>query len=406
MYKYTCGITSVIIGREYSIQPLFNYFKEVEFPTNMEVSLYLVIGCDSTFEELLNEKIVELQLDLKYKKIHFLRGNLKLQTNMNWDKWESYVRINEPDKKHRAALYNIEIGLEAAKNNTYIHFVDDDTIPPKNTLKDLLKVYQITNNCGLSSGIYFNKQWGNSKISLSKSEQIRNICGSYKKNTWVGCSIDDLAIENYKDVGFVGNGCMLVSGEDIKSVLPLSEYRDQNDDIAPPDFIICRRIRNMGKIISIVPSVIAQHLDFNGNPVGLHNEYLENIKKSTTNYNFLITNYDKYLNYHSLNKRFDKVIIINYRELYKELPKYLNTLENVEIVQTSIEEICKKYSDYKNYYTLDGETMKHIIMHEAYKLVNRKSDYVMYYYDFLENEIKKIPLLDSTNLKKLLNQTV
>lgn len=402
--KNTCGVVSVIIGREYSLQPLLNYFKEVEVPLNMEVTLYLVMGCDYTFEVLLKDKIKELQLELKYKEIYFLRGNLKLYHNMSWDEWENFTRLKTPHEKHRSALNNIEIGLQAAKNKTYLHFVDDDTIPHKNTIKDLLTSYENIDNCGLVSGLYFNKKWSPPLMSVSDIEQNRGICGSYKKRTWEGCTIDELSVQDYQDMGFVGNGCMLISGEDVKNILPLSEYRDQNDDIAPPDFIICRRIRQNGKKVSIVPSVIPQHLDYNGNPVGLQPEYLENIKKSTTTYNFIVTDYDKYIDYKLLSKKFDKILIISYNELHKQLPKYLNDIENLEIITKSIRGICEQYDDYKNYYKLTGKTMINSVFEEAHKVVNYRSDYIMHYYDKFKNSIFKVPTLDSKNLKKLLNQ--
>jgi len=278
MSNVSCGISTVIIGREFSLTPLLSYFKNVEIPENINTSLYIVLGCNSDFETLLKSKIKELQLDKKYLKIHFIPGNLKCKSNLDWEEWEKVTRQQDPEEKHRAALENIEIGLDAAKEETYVHFVDDDTIPPVNALKDLLKSYQSIDNCGLASGIYFNKTWNEPTISVSAVEASRRIVGSFKKETWKGCSIDDLAIENYQDIGFVGNGCMVVEGSDLKKILPLSEWHEQGDDIAPPDFIICRRIRRLGKIISLVPSVIAEHLDQAGKPVGLTLEYLNNIK--------------------------------------------------------------------------------------------------------------------------------
>ena len=142
MNTVTCGIVSVIIGREFALQPLLNYFKNVDIPIGLDVNLYLVMGCNSSFEITLKEKIKEFKLDTKYKNIYFISGNLKCHPNLNWNEWEDYTRQQDPDTKHKAALYNIEIGLEAAKHETYIHFVDDDTIPPTNALTDLLKSYQ------------------------------------------------------------------------------------------------------------------------------------------------------------------------------------------------------------------------------------------------------------------------
>lgn len=404
MNNLSCGIVSVLIGREFALTPLLDYFKNVEIPEGIDTSLNIVLGCDVDFEVLLKSRIEELDLKSKYKSINFIPGNLKCYTDLSWSEWENYTRKQEPLKKHRAALNNIEIGLNAVKENTYIHFVDDDTIPPNNALKDLLKTYQSNDNCGITSGIYFNKTWVEATAAVSEVEASRRIVGSFQKHKWLNCSIDDLAIENYKDVGFVGNGCMLISGKDVKSILPLSEWREQGDEEAPPDFIICRRIRRLGKIITIVPSVLAQHLDQQGNPVGLSPRYLENVKNATGHLKVLVTHYSKYLNYKTLSTKFDKILILHHKEIHKKIPNEIVSIQNVEIIERSISKTCQKYSHYKNYVNINGESMAFTILEEMHNFVKDKYNYIIYYYDSTNNAIVKIPLLDSNNLKKLLNQ--
>ena len=403
MSNASCGIATVIIGREFSLTPLLSYFKNVEIPENIDVSLYIVLGCDLDFETILKNKIKELELSKKYLNIHYIKGVSKCYSNLSWDEWEIFTRQQDPEKKHRAALDNIEIGLDAAKEETYVHFVDDDTIPPINALRDLLKSYQSIKNCGLASGIYFNKTWVKPTIAVSKVETSRRIVGSFIKEKWLNCSIDDLAIENYQDVGFVGNGCMLASGSDIKKILPLSKWHEDKDEIAPPDFIICRRIRRLGKVISIVPSVIAEHLDQEGKPVGLTLEYLNNIKNATGEYKYLVTHYSKYLNYEVLSKQYDKVIIIYHTEIHREIPSRLYNYSNIEVVKRGIRETCSEYSHFKNYKDLKGDSMKYAVLREMHNFVKDKHNYVTYYHDPLKNIIVKIPLLDSNNLRKFLN---
>jgi cellulose synthase/poly-beta-1,6-N-acetylglucosamine synthase-like glycosyltransferase len=191
MSNASCGIATVIIGREFSLTPLLSYFKNVEVPENIDVNLYIVLGCDADFEILVKDRIKELELSSKYRNISYIKGVSKCYSDLSWNEWETFTRQQDPEKKHRAALENIEIGLDAAKNETYVHFVDDDTIPPVNALRDLLKSYQSINNCGIASGIYFNKTWVEPTIAVRKAETSRRIVGSYKKETWKGCSIDD-----------------------------------------------------------------------------------------------------------------------------------------------------------------------------------------------------------------------
>jgi len=397
----TCGIVSVLIGREFSLDPLLNYFNRVEIPYGVYANLYLVLGCDNEFENILKNKIEGLKLGRRYLNINFIPGNLRSNPDWNWVEWETLSRIEKKEDKHKFALENIEIGLEAAKNETYIHFVDDDTIPPNNALVDLLESYRKIDNCGIASGIYFNKTWVEPTIAVSKIEASRRIVASFVKETWRGCSIDDLAIENYKDVGFVGNGCMLVSGEDLKKILPLSEWREEDDDIAPPDFIICRRIRRLDRVISMVPSVIAEHLDESGNPVGLTLDYLRNVKNSEGEFNFLVTHYDEYLDYTSLSKQYDEILVLHHREIHDEIPSKLLDIDNIRIIRRSIKETCERYKRYKN---VDGNSMKYAVLEEMHNFVIDKSNYIAYHYDSLTNTILRVPLLDSRNLKKLLNQ--
>jgi len=404
MNKITCGIATVLIGREFALTPLLNYFRNVEFPNNIEINLYLTLGCNSDFEIILKDKIKELELNKKYSNIYFIKGVSKCYSDLSWNEWETFTRQQDPNKKHRAALENIEIALDAAKEETYIHFVDDDTIPPYHALKDLLKSYQNINNCGLASGIYFNKTWVNPTAAVSEIEASRRIVGSFTKETWGNCSIDDLAIENYQDVGFVGNGCMLVAGNDVKKIIPLSKWHEDGDEIAPPDFIICRRLRRLGKIVSIVPSIIAEHLDQSGKPVGLTLEYLNNIKNSTGTFKFLVIHYSKNLNYEVLSKQYDKVLIIYHTEIHREIPSKLYNYSNIEVVKRSIRETCSEYPDIKNYSKLKGESMQYATLGEMHRFIKDKSKYITYYYDTLHNTVVKIPLLDSNNLKKLLNK--
>jgi hypothetical protein len=67
-------------------------------------------------------------------------------------------------------------------------------------------------------------------------------------------------------------------------------------------------------------------------------------------------------------------------------------------------ERCEKYSNYKNYLSIPGDSMDAIIFEEIHDFIKDKFNYVTHYYNSSLNIITKIPLLDSTNLKKLLNQ--
>src|SRR6056300_370359 len=279
--KVSCTIVSIIIGREFCIDKLLDYFSNLLIPNQInQLNLNLVLGCDDNFTKQLKSKIKKLNLSDKYNKISFIEGNRRCHPDLNWEEWEQYTRKKDTLVKHDSALQNINIGLQSVKDGDFIHFVDDDTIPPYFALQDLFNAYYKIENCGIASGIYFNKEWLGPTVVTEKPETKRRIVASVRKDKWIETSIDDLTYTDYTDIGFVGNGCMLISVEDIKQILPLTENKNNLDTSAPPDFKICYRVRLLGKKISIVPSIICKHLDDKGNPVGLSEEYLENIKKS------------------------------------------------------------------------------------------------------------------------------
>ena len=87
MNKVNCGIATVLIGREFALTPLLNYFKNVEFPTDVDVNLYLTLGCDLDFEVILKDKIQELELDKKYNNIYFVKGVSKCYSDLSWNEW-------------------------------------------------------------------------------------------------------------------------------------------------------------------------------------------------------------------------------------------------------------------------------------------------------------------------------
>ena len=406
--KVSCTIVSIIIGREFSIDKLLDYFSNLSTPNQInQLNLNLVIGCDNNFTKQLKSKIKELNLSDKYNKISFIEGNRRCHPDLNWEQWEQYTRKKDTLVKHDSALQNINIGLQSVKEGDFIHFVDDDTIPPYFALQDLFNAYNKIENCGIASGIYFNKEWLGPTVVTEKHELKRRIVASIRKDKWLETSIDDLSCSDYTDIGFVGNGCMLISVEDTKQILPLSENRDYFDTDAPPDSKICHRIRLLGKKISIVPSIVCKHLDDKGNPVGLSEQYLENIKNSSTPINILFGNFNPYIDYIKLLNQYQKIIITVYTELKKR--KYqtkLNTLsshKNITVVEKSIYNNIKQYPlDFK----IDHKLSVLFTLQEIYSYISDKSEYSIYGYRNEQNDINLAPTLDSSKLRDLLNTKI
>ena len=406
--KVSCTIVSIIIGREFSIDKLLDYFSNLSIPNQInQLNLNLVLGCDDNFINQLKSKIKELKLSDKYNKISFIEGNRRCHPDLNWEEWEQYTRKKDTLVKHDSALQNINIGLQSVEEGDFIHFVDDDTIPPYFALKDLFNAYNKIENCGITSGIYFNKEWLGPTIVTEKPETKRRIVASVRKDKWIETSIDDLTYTDYTDIGFVGNGCMLLSVNDTKQILPLTENRDYFDTDAPPDSKICHRIRLLGKKISVVPSIVCKHLDDKGEPVGLSEKYLEKIKNSGKPKKILFMNFNPYINYLKLTSEYDYTIITAFTELinsnHKNKLKTLTNFSNIKLVKKSIVDVVNKYSlDFK----IKHEFNMLLTFQEIYSYISDKSEYKIYAYRNSKNDINLVATLDSSKLKNLLNTKI
>lgn len=406
--KISCALVTIIIGREFSLNKLLNYFQNLNKPVEFEkLNLYFILGCDNEFTEHLKVKIKEFNLDSKYNSISLIEGNRRCHPNLNWEDWEQYTRKKDTLVKHDSALQNINLGLSSIEKEDYIHFVDDDTIPPYHALDHLYKTYNKVDKCGIASGIYFNKEWLGPTVLTEADELKRRIVASIRKDKWIETSIDDLTVTDHTDIGFVGNGCMLISREDTKKVLPLTEDRDYFDTGAPPDSKICYRLRKLGKKISITPSVVCKHLDDKGEEVGLSTNYLKEIRKSKIPPKILFSNFNPILKYSTLLSSYDTIVILVYTELIKlnhrKKLEDLSKFNNLEIIEKSIKEKTIQYSDENN----DDEDMNVLFsLHEIYKYIKDKSSYKVFVYRSKLNDIAPLTMLDSIRLRNLLNTEI
>jgi GT2 family glycosyltransferase len=406
--RSSCAIVTIIIGREFSLYKLLDYFQNLVKPKEFQdLNLYFILGCDDSFTTYLKDKVKEFDLYSRYTAVNFIEGNRRCHPNLDWDEWENYTRKKDTLVKHDSALQNINIGLSSVKDEDYIHFIDDDTIPPYFALDHLLNTYNKVDNCGISSGIYFNKEWLGPTVVTEKHEKLRRIVGSVRKDKWIETSIDDLTNIDFTDIGFVGNGCMLISTKDTKEILPLTENRDYFDTGAPPDSKICYRVRKLGKKISITPSIVCRHLNEKGQPVGLSAEYLNKIKNSGVPEKVLFSNFNPYINYIRLLDDFDKIIIT----VFSDLPlssssikiKKLQSFGNIVIIRKSIKD---RVQSYKDDLELKHDLKVLLTLQEIYSYISDKSEYSVYALRSDFNRIDKVETLDSSNLKRLLNTKI
>ena len=381
--KYTLGILTVLIGRENCIDPLFDYFKEVIIPHQFDTpTLYFVKGFNKDFESLFNEKIEQYGLRQKYKDIIIVKGVPKVRNKSTWEQWESLSRIENSTDKHKSTAENLHRGIsEVVNNNEYIHIVDDDTIPPNFSITKMSQLLLNNPKVGMVSGLYFCKGWTPPSLIKGKQELKRKLVASIAMEKWESCTLDDLVdIEGCTDnMGFVGNGCILLPTEYLKKVLPLNKVKKEFNEKGP-DWYISYKIREQGKTIKLSPSILCKHLDENGNEVGIHSSYFDKIKESTKEEDkYLVSIFSPQINYISLLKQFDYIKIIVFDEakvlFYKKYLKqnrHLLKENRIEIIQSNT---CLYREEYKNFYDYLEIIQFHTLHEYCLELMNTKTSY-------------------------------
>lgn len=99
------GIGFIMIGREATIDPLFNYLKEVEIPSNFTtLNLNIVQSFNKEFKLLFDDKIAEYDLGSKYN-INLLEGIDRVNSELEWEEWEEKIRLSDPYSKHYSHCY-------------------------------------------------------------------------------------------------------------------------------------------------------------------------------------------------------------------------------------------------------------------------------------------------------------
>lgn len=409
--KLNCALVTAVIGREFALNSLLDYFQNVTKPDDFEhLNLYFILGCDGKFTEYLKNQTKTFGLYEKYNKITFIEGSRRCRPELDWKDWEQSMRKEHTQLKHDSALLNVNLGLQSITNEDYIHFVDDDTIPPYHALEHLFTMYNKVENSGVVSGIYFNKEWSGPSNIATSNELKRRVVASINKDKWEESSIEDFTVTDYTDIGFVGNGCMLISNEDVKKITPLIENINNNDTYdsgSPPDIKICYRLRKLGKKVSLVPSVICKHLDDEGNEVGLTTQHIHNTKTSDNPKKTLFCTFDRNVDYTNFIEKYDVVVIIIYTELatFKdiEIITKLITVKNIEIIEKSIVQEIKQGQDFDDF---KNDLKSLLTLHQMYDYISDKVEYKIDLYKETTNEIINIPLLDSSKLRDFLNTPI
>tara|TARA_Y100000385_G_C13079976_1_gene633362 strand:- start:1157 stop:2407 length:1251 start_codon:yes stop_codon:yes gene_type:complete len=367
------GIALVMIGRESTIDPLFNYISNVKIPKEITtLNLYIVQSFNKEFKTLFNNKVKEYNLESKYN-LTLIPGVAKVNNEYTWEDWEDKIRLENPYGKHRSTAINLTKVLQPSLINDYIHILDDDTIPPINAVKDLYYKLKSDNNIGMTSGLYFCKNWHGYTYIKGKYESKRKLVASINKRKWISSTLDDFINAKTTEVGFIGNGCVLLSSNILQNTLPLDDRKSDSNEKGP-DWYISKRVRLQDKKILIVPSVLCKHLNEKGKEVGIPSNIINKIKTNLSIPKKIhISIYDSFIDYFKLSQNYSEVHII-----YRKFP---NIFENLK--ETLYLRALKKISNVK---FIEKDTKYYI---NSYGLFDLRDLYphllTEYSYEYMEN---------------------
>tara|TARA_R110001592_G_scaffold24940_1_gene95415 strand:- start:4839 stop:6086 length:1248 start_codon:yes stop_codon:yes gene_type:complete len=340
------GIALVMIGRKATIDPLFNYISNVEIPKEITtLNLYIVQSFNEEFKTLFDSKFKEYGLESKYN-LTLIPGVAKINNDYSWEDWEDKVRLENPYGKHRSTAVNLTKVLQPSLVNDYIHILDDDTIPPINAVKDLYYKLKSDSNIGMTSGFYFCKNWHKNTSIKGEYENKRKLVASINKRKWISSTLDDFVSANTTEVGFVGNGCVLLPANILQNTIPLDDRKSDSNEKGP-DWYISKRVRLQDKKILMVPSVLCKHLTEKGKEVGIPSNLIKKIKtNSSIPKNIHISMYDSFINYFNLSQIYNEVHIVHrkFPNIFENLKEtlYLRALKKIPNIKF-IEKNTKYY---------------------------------------------------------------
>ena len=330
----TATIVCVLIGRDYCTEQLFNYFKQVQIPSEVNsITLRLVAAYDECFESEFQDRILELTKLDKFDNIITIPGVKKIGEQYDtWADWELHARVNFISK-HQNTCDNLNRGIQSTTED-FIHIIDDDTIPPHDAMNLLYQELISDEQIGMTTGMYFSKVWDHNPKWRSKDQRTREVCASVKHHNWVPSTIDEFAVGNVRNIKWCGNGCMLTRGDYFRD-LPELRVSGVNDNHAQgPDWHMCDNINATGKVIRILPSIFCEHIYDNSIELvaGLGTRYIDSLCDSDNpRRGVLVTsNYRRAL---KDGRNFDQVhVVIN-----RDIPGEIRKDSNIHIHQFNIQ---------------------------------------------------------------------
>ena len=130
----------------------------------------------------------------------------------------------------------------------YIFFIDDDVLPPMNTITKLL-----THDKDIVCGLYFSRQ----------EPHFPQIFLKNKENADRYDCVEDYKKDSLLEIDACGAGCMLIKAEVFKKLkLPYFQYipKGENNPRKGEDFYFCEKAKEEGYNIFCDTSIICKHI--------------------------------------------------------------------------------------------------------------------------------------------------
>lgn len=230
------AIVCIFSGREEMLNEWMEWLVKVQKPRNCH--LYFVKNTkDSVFNKRFNEKVCQLHESNVFNCITVVQGAGGV------DCGSGKVSLD----KFRNISYNFNMILGKIKEDI-IFMTDDDVIPTLDTLSRLNHgLCHRTLTVGAISGVY------------ESHAHAGNVVAALSKEGWTDIPLLNEIQDNLVEIGFAGNGCLMVLNSILQKALPIRPLK-KNGIHYGPDAHICESIRNQGFCILLDGGLKCKHL--------------------------------------------------------------------------------------------------------------------------------------------------
>lgn len=234
-------IVTLLAGRINCFPQWLDYLQTEDKPNHVKL---LIV--DNSHNELFNSLIWQSVLTLKgFESIEIRKSNLKIEEIEGVNRWGDWGSRH----LHVSRIYTEILPLV---NTDMTVFLEDDVIPEKGALKQLIDRFILRSRIGGISAVYPSR--------LTNPDSVR-IVGAAPDDYWHNCyTMDDLPKDgSLMHAGFIAGGFSLWRTGIVLKSLPLC-WDTLGTILRGWDTRLCLQARQMGWQLFIDPKVICKHL--------------------------------------------------------------------------------------------------------------------------------------------------